>query len=851
MIPRPSLCILTVLFAMTGAVLADSEAPATDSFGKIDCQALRESVTRPRWLSLPKSRLVVNPRLTGYGPDAPAASLPEDLPTDLAYFVGEEPVRLPAFWSWQTPSARTVRELAGPKIDLSPSAGSLWKSNRVRADFSEESARLTVTEGNFGNLSRTVTVDLDRTPTLFLRVPGGSGSWCVKVNDGRQPVDIRLIEEQHSKGTFIADVRAVTGWQGTHTFDLLLFAVGPVGSTASFADLQFYTLGSLPRIATRQTVWSPAAIWSEASSADHALRVESTVMLPDAASVAQRLRVLRAGDGTLRLTGQFSEGTVRWDAQRRALLLQGAGFHAVIALSRPARWLGIRPSAVDWMTGTGPANSASGVWALALDRVKAGDEIVVAARFAPTASGLTATEAAARTLAASRPFAASLGLREAAWNRLLAAAPRPLDFTFRQIDPRGVTPTQARRTYYRAWAFLLANTLPPMPENHFAFPQCACGKPSLWNEGAPRALPSAQWESFLAMQALALVDPQTAWAAYEGQMSLVASDGSLNGEGLPSCHAQTAWTLYEATGDRARLKRIYPALKRMLLWKIANPRWIYHGSTGPADRDNEFVVHALTDIAFAGRIAETLGMPGEAAFWQAQRRTMAAQYRAWFWPSPDGPSYAGFNVDSGKRWSADNSWNLQGLILTPDILDAPSRKNLLALFRTRYRPALPFAVIGVAKFPDFEHTRRGLFQSGLAAETAALSEVALRDVTLAGDYSEDYSEQPPVRSTGVRTSVFGARHAVDSVLWRSGIIIDEGLPVLIGVPNAVGVTNLPIRGKRIRVRFTTANCVVLDGPGLRFLRLPPGFRALPQTDRALRWEGTIPTGEQIHLEARH
>ena len=726
--------------ALAASCHAQGDAPT--------CGTLRETLAQPRWLCLPLSRLVVNPTYT-YARRPPATAFVGDpLTTDLAFYVGDKPARLPAFLSWQT--ADTGSTVAGPTLDVSPAD---WRQSDVTADFMADAVRLTPT-ANYGSLDRQTTVDLDKTPQIRVEV-AGTGAWALKVNDGTRPVDTALIADTGETGEFTADVAAATGWRGVKTFTVRLFAVGGPSKSVTFSQLGFFGQPGRQNQPRRTYLWDPHAITAPGDG------VAVTTTLADESTVAQSLRVTKRGARRMRLTGQFRNGRAQWDGAHNTLLLRGRNFHAVVAISRPARWGGVEPS--------------SSAWALDFDGLKTGDEIVVAARFSPTAGGDEATRRDAQRLATPQAFAAALRRQETRWDRRLSAVPRPRDFTVRAVPALGVSPGDVQRTYYRAWAFLMADTLPPIPENQFPFPQCACGKPSLWAEGAPQSRPSAQWESFLAMQTLALVDPQTAWAALEGQLTQIGPDGAINGEGLPSCHLQTAWVLFSATHDRARLARNYPALKKLLQWKIRDPRWIYGGSTPPDMKDNEFVVHALSDIGFAVRIARALNRPDEIALWQTQRAALAQNFHRWFWQPPAGPMFRIYETNGDRRSGPNEAWNLQALALGADVLTVAEREYLLAQFHATARPDFPFLVPNLSRFPNAEWVRKGLGALGHADDAARLADAGMRDVARAGEFSETYADDAgrPVPD-GVRPSVFGARHAIDDVMWHNGLVADEG-----------------------------------------------------------------------------
>ena len=840
---RACFLLALTLASLAGAMPVTRAAPNAD---QINCRSLAETVSHPRWLCLPMSRLVVSPTY-GYSHDTPRSPpVGGALSTDLAYYVGAGPARLPGFLSWEAVGD-------GPAVVFGQPLGftaSKWQPRGVTADFAGGQVRLTPTEA-YGSLDRAVTVDLDRTPSLLIEIPHCAGGWALKANDGGEAVDIALVADTGTVGETTADVAAATGWHGLKTFTLKLFATGGPSKTLTCSRLQF--LAPLPPAApaARRFVWEPHRVVSPLTFGGGSVRAECTTALMDAQTVAQRLRVVRAGSGRLRLTGRFEDGRVRWDTAHQALVLQGANYHVVLALSRRARWLGVRPSALDWQAARGApaAPGGSGVWALELDGLRVGEEVIVAARFAPGTVG--AAQLGVKAQATPAAFAAALTRQEAAWNKRLASVPRPLDFTPRSVDAKGVTAADVRRSYYRAWVFFSADTLPPMPENGFPYPQVCTGKPSLWTDGALHSEETAAWDSVAAMQALALTEPKVAWEAAQGIMSQVSPDGYLAGEALPGGFAQTFWLLYRQTGDRAGLRRVYPAWKRYMIWKIAHPRWVYPNKSRAdmhpsVQKDNEYVVHEIVDMGYAADIADALGMPGEAAFWRRQRRQAVADYLHWFLPPPGDAVYRLYDSDT-DRGGLNEVWGVKGLAFASHLLPPSARKTLLAVFRRNFSPHRPFG-ISQNRFGDLEPIILGLFRSGQAAYAQQMADLALRDVTRAGEFSEDYTRTDPPAPDGVRPSSFGARLMVDSVLWHNGVVLDEGLPVLLGMPGAVGVDNIPVHGDPICVRFDrAAHTVTLQGPGLARLRLPDGFRASAANGAAL-WTGPIAEGQEIRMK---
>jgi hypothetical protein len=387
-----------------------------------------------------------------------------------------------------------------------------------------------------------------------------------------------------------------------------------------------------------------------------------------------------------------------------------------------------------------------------------------------------------------------------------------------------------------------------MPENDFPFPQVACGKPSLWAEGHPKARPSAQWESFVAMQLTALVDPETAWASFEGLMSLVDDEGTLGGEGLPSRHVQTAWVLYRLTGDRNRLANVYPAMKRLLVWKASDPRWIFKEQTPPGLKDAEFVVHALMDMFWAVRICAVLGMPEEARFWEEWIERLGGDYRRWFWETPGGTPWFTYHDEQGRHSGERHSWTLQGLALPERVLGEPQKQSLLELLRSMLDDSVPYGIRGLNKHPQINYAMVGVWTYGKPEEAARMAEYAMSAVTMAGEFSECYSDTFPVKCWGVTPSMFGAASMIDCALWHNGIILGDGLPIIARLPNALGVENLRWKDGTLNVRYDPSDHGVgIWGTALSRLAIPKEFVESRLPDGTPSWRGTLPPGSQITL----
>lgn len=838
-------CFPLVLLCLAALCVSAEAGPAPT------CKSLREKNAAVRWMSVPMSRIVVNPY--GFGPITLPEGLAPCLKTDLAYFSDERPIKLPCFWAWRvaTEKAEPPAIVMGPAADFSEKASELWATAQADAQFKDGALKLTLTEANYGSASYELTVDLDKTPYVVLQVAGTDGQWALKVNDGKSP-DVSLELGAWGPGTYTYDVKAATGWSGKRTFRVLLFAVGKPGSSTTFSGLRFVgTRADAPHLSKTAYAWAPHALESSAEFSSPKVKIDSTVFLPDESSVAQIVRLTGGGTQTLVLTGQFSQASADWDAKHNEVVIESERYSARIAIGRNARWLGTRDSWPGLLAGAPLTQLRSGVWAVAVDGVKAGEEVVIEARFAPPGQKLPEKTTNLSVAAVHE----ALKKREADWDKRLATVPQPMDFELHKVDAKGVKSDAIRRMYYKAWAFLLSDTLPPMPENDYAYPQVATGKPSLWADGHPKSRPSAQWESMIGMQLLSWADPEAAWGSFEGIMSLVDKDGIVGGEGLPSRHVQTAWMVYSATGNAKRLRDTYPALKRMLLWKMSDPRWMFQGLVPPDNKDLEFVTHALMDAGFAARIAKVLNMSEEETLWQGKIKELAADADKWFWDDDGKGPYEMFDAKTNTRGAFRSSWSLQAIVLPKGLLSEDHDKSIVEFFKSTIQPDAPFAGMMMPKHPSYEFMMLGAWQHGLYNDSAAMAEAIMREITMAGEFSECYSFEFPPKTAGVIPSLFGVADILEGTLWHNGVIVGDGLPIIAHVPGAKGVENLRLRAGTMSVRFapsTGSGCddVELSGKGLGGLNMPAGFAETKSSDGLPVWRGKLPVGQQIKLQER-
>ena len=821
-----------------------------DVYGPINCGALAEITQEPHWLSLPMSRLVVNPFTDEYmGHPGESASTEGDLvPINIAYYVGAAPVPLPALWFVQSLAGITEpsRLILGNQLSVSSLAG--WNTNGVTVRSSN--GGLTVTSlADYGSISQTVTVDLDKCPDLLVQT-ANRGNFDMKVNDGSQSVDILLTPRQEL-GANVCSVPTATGWHGVKTFRVILYALGRA-SPVTFTHVQFVG-GNRKVHYTTVNNWDPSRLITSVYITPTKILLQSTTILPNVDTVSQHLH-FDSPPSWFVISGRFG-GRVRWNSEHNVLHLMGNGFNSVLTASAPLRWLGVRPTDLDWaLPHERSKNSDFGVWRAAVKMPNGKKDLIVTMHFQPSSISDTKTPLLAPVSATPKSFSSSLNQRIKYWNALLCRVPRPLDFTIDAVKSLSVSSAEVCRNYYRAWAFFFTDTLPPMPENHYPFAQICTGKPSMWTDGAPHSPESAVWDGAVASQALALVQPGLCWNAIEGMLSQVDQNGYMPGEVLPTVYAQSVWLLFQRTHDLEQLRRVYPSLKRYIDWRIAHPHWVWPNKSiadlkPDSDKSNEFVVHEIVDMGFASKIANALNLSSEVKYWDDQKKTAIAEYQVWFWPAPGNVVWEDY-YGGTSRSGSEIDWTLKGLGINPTLLPSADKNHLVDLFSRSFNASTAFG-IRQNRFGDLEPITLGLFRHGQIDDSRKMSDIIMRDVTRAHGFSEDYSRANPPVPSGVRPSSFGARLMTDSVLWHNGVVLDEGLPILLGMPGAAGVNDVPVMDKTLSIRYDQlAHTASLSGPALAILQIPVGFRKRRIGPKVI-WIGSILFGQEIHLETHH
>ena len=380
---------------------------------------------------------------------------------------------------------------------------------------------------------------------------------------------------------------------------------------------------------SRSTAWFPYKLTFDAVFAGGA-KIKGADLFTDAKDVVVRALSVDGAKGKLLRLGGVApkQAGLQWDSPSGALRVKHPEYECEIKFVPldGATQMPVSLSLTPKMDDQG--------WSLDLPVGSDSDTFGVVIGFASSAEG--SEQAAERVASAvSQPISKLLAGSKAVMDDYLRKAPMLQKWGVKD-SPGTISAEQHRRAYYAAWAFNYQNLINVFPENHeYPFPQFSVGKASLWDEGEKTCPATCGWESFFAFQWNSFIDLETSWKAYMGLMTRVDREGVLGGESLPSRKALTAWILYKNKPDLERLRAVYPALKRYLLWREKNPRWVYGSNQAKDEKDLEFVVSWLVDVDYTILITEQLNLSDEKAVWKQKQTETTQTMRQWFFSNPE------------------------------------------------------------------------------------------------------------------------------------------------------------------------------------------------------------------------
>jgi len=523
---------------------------------------------------------------------------------------------------------------------------------------------------------------------------------------------------------------------------------------------------------SRSTTWYPYQVAFQAQYANGAA-VAGRDFFIDANSTLIRTLDVRGGDSKELVLGGTIGGSkgARWDAARQVIVVEDAKYSYALRLVAGATELKPRLGKNSWSVR------------IPLGAQKA--TVTIGFGFAAASEGADAAIGRACS-ALALPVNESLVAAKATMDAYLRKVPQPTQWGIANIPPHGVTPERQRQAYYAAWSLLIQSIMNPFPENAaYPFPQMSLGKPSLWAQGERTSPATCGWESFLGLQWFSFLEPETCWKAYEGIMSRVDEAGRLGGESLPSRKAQTAWILYKQCPDRARLAAVYPAIKRYLLWREQNPRWVYPGNDATDEKDIEFVVSWLLDVDYAIKITGELGRADEGRVWQEKAAQMRQNLHAWFFSDPAKLHQFYFtqkHVFNTKERDRDRPIMILTALWLKD-LPAEARDRLLGLLREFHHPERAADGFAYTKYADNNLAAYGLIDHGMA-EAKPFAEVFVRDSIRAGEFAEVLrpGANGDPETEGVQPSLFNALNIIEFTWMLNQVRYESGTPAVFAFP---------------------------------------------------------------------
>ena len=534
----------------------------------------------------------------------------------------------------------------------------------------------------------------------------------------------------------------------------------------------------VPEFSTsRSTAWFPYKLVFDADFSEGA-KVRGTDFFNEAKdAIVRELEMEGAKGKVLHLAGSApASTTLHWDADRNTLCVKHPDYACEIRLFR------LEGAARIFVPLSQPVKTVTDGWSLELPIGSNSEAIAVVVGFASGAEG--AAKASARVAPViSEPVSDLLDGSKIVMDDYLRKVPAPQKWGVKDASGE-ISANEHRRAYYASWAFTYQDLIDVYPESReYPFPQFSVGKPSLWDEGEKTAPASCAWESLFAFQWNSFVDPELSWKAYLGLMSRVDNEGVLGGESLPSRKAQTAWILHRNKPDPERLRSVYPALKRYLLWREKNPRWVYSSNMAKDEKDIEFAVSWLVDTDYAILISNELGMANEATLWEKMQTEMIGNMRKWFFSDPEQIQQFYF-ADTGTHASKTRFENVSMMItsaLCRTDLPKDLRDRTEQFFFSKFDASKPLCGFEIGKHPDLNLTAYGLIDQGIP-EAKAFIETFLASAIRAGEFSEELNIKSPALVHGVKPSLFSPINIIEFTWLLNGVRYESGVPTAFDFP---------------------------------------------------------------------
>ncbi|SNT06958.1 hypothetical protein SAMN06309944_1949 [Micrococcales bacterium KH10] len=753
----------------------------------------------------------------------------------------------------------TISDWYAPYFDDFSSNG--WATSTHAVTISDGTVTNEGSSG-WGAVAKTVTVqNIENTPLLTVDVANTTAQWALKIRRGSSGDDLApaLIYDTDRTGQITVDLAGTYNLAGRHSFEIRLFQIGPQGSTTTFNSIAIHTGEPWLKNATEViNTWAPheltftAAYGSagEVAGRDQFSSPDAFARVIDSTGVTSGQIAVRGHVGK---NASYDPGTntITYTVDGLSIFDEVHSDALAVAVALPV-------GAVPTFDGAAtPSAQGSGRW-LALIPERSIEAVGVGFIARTTTVAAALSDARAEAMAAIDDPDGARDHWETYWNEFLSRVPAPQDFSLHHIDTDGVTPAQIERMYYLGWLTMDMNVMPPTPETGNHFSSLGTGMASLYDTGTIGVSNSASWDSLLGIQQLVHVDPENSWQTFEGMMALVADDGMLAGESLPSRKAQTAWILYQVTGDKDRLAATYDDLIRHLRWEEENMRWMSTDHDEPDEIDSEFTASLYYDLTFAEKISTLLGEDAHVAEWVQTKTRLARNYEEWFFPV-DGrtrgfPTVQKIYLDTSRtsapsginvfrdpvtgRWTDSGHQFYTSTAMVMDQLADEEMGWVVERFMQEYDPNRQFAGLArvAQKAPDAQLMTYGLISRGDLEKARTFTNATIRDTVRSQWFAEVYHEAGSTREgtprvSGVRPSIFGITNLIENIWLNNGYRMDLGDLSAIRLSDSMqgGVTGLMNMGQRFDIDLTDDGAL-LSGPGAdnvgcRLLLLTPGQTA--------------------------
>ncbi|MGI8882041.1 MAG: hypothetical protein ACR2KJ_16325 [Jatrophihabitans sp.] len=704
----------------------------------------------------------------------------------------------------------------------------------------------------YGSIQRQVTVDVTQNPTLFVSVPAVTGGWVLRVHQATGPVVV-LQPLMLQAGRFTYDIPKQTGWSGTKTFTVQIDAGGykradgtSVSPAITFDYIGIRAAAASPWLGAATSTtnsWLPQQLSFTGGYAD-GMAVSGRDVFHDNNSVGRSMNVTGIpATKDLQLSGLY-RGTPVYNSTTRVMTVTMADLRYSLALPAATTIVIRYYPDKDSMLRGGPAllapGGSSGYWTATFSGL-ASATVNVGVGFAVTSDATGTETSRAQAADTTSAVANDPSLQAAFWDAFLQRVPKPVNFDVQGgLPANGVTPTQTRALYYRAWIFLQSQVIEPESEIGQSYPQMAAGKASLYRSPVPGASAMSTWDVDTALQLLVYIDPASAWGALQEIVSKIPSDGAWQGEPLPAREMQTAWILYMVTGDTAQLNQVYLALKNLLTFKVGHLAYIAPTGTGSTTcKEANFASAALVDLGYAQKVAAVVG--DTTTNWAGTQSTLLTQSESWFWATSSTQPVQLYNCPNQPLRASGAVMSTTPMLDAPG-LDATRMASTYARFQSLYDPTKPFAGFGDGGATDavendvrygiVDETTYGLLKDGKSTDAQVLANAIMRDTVIADSLSERYQWSSTVapHGEGNTPTVFGAAELIWAVWLNNGYRLDDGTPSFVSLSGAEGgIDNLSFHGYVLNeavnapaAQVTLTGSIVTTGGSCGTLSVPVG-----------------------------